>query len=63
MWSLEKSALKGNDSIAIVGQTVQLKLRRSFDFGQTNSSTAEDNRIEIALSWTPMRKLVCFVLF
>ncbi len=69
VWSLEPgSALAINDSLGIVGQTVQLKVMRAFAIGNNNNNnnsssqgeitSAAANRIEIALSWTPSRKLV-----
>ena len=66
VWSLEPgSALAINDSLGIVGQTVQLKVMRAFAIASNNNSSSQGeitsaaaNRIEIALSWTPSRKLV-----
>ena len=66
VWSLEPgSALAINDSLGIVGQTVQLKVMRAFAIANANNNNSQGeitsaaaNRIEIALSWTPSRKLV-----
>ena len=61
IWSLENSGLTANDSILVVGQTIQLKLMRSFQIGSKLVSGSEgSNMIQIALSWTPLRKLVWF---